>query len=115
MKDTEFERRLNSYVNYINDNFVMDNIEGNFLIVHAYMNKKEDIFNRLSFSEHYFLNQVQDYCQNILPLLWEFEYCQRNIKVTVYNCYLNPETSKVSFKVFGQGYYKESNFVYNQL
>ena len=116
MKKSEFDRRLNIYINHINDNFEQDSIAGNFYLVHAFWNSKRMSFNRLSFYEHYSLTQVHEYCEKILPLLWQLEYCfLYKLQVVVYHCYLNPQTSEVTYKKFGEGYYEESTFIYKQL
>jgi len=111
--NSKFESQLYAFVKYLNENYETDKVEGMFFIVHAYYGDKKTIFNKLSFSVHYYINDLKAYCQDLLPLLWAFDYFEPDkLKVDVYNCCLVSESSKIEYRIYGEGDYDaEGKFV----
>jgi hypothetical protein len=113
-KISNFDKALNQYITNINENYNMDRIEGFFYLVYtSYIPAKKFVYNRLTFKEFYFVNQVYLYCSDKLIVDWDAEYhLSDNLKIEIYSCYKDPNSSAIEYRSFADGHIMDKRFYY---
>lgn len=111
-KRLNFDQQLKAYLTFITTHYKIDRIEGMFFLVHAfYSEEKKHVFNKVSFTVHYTIGELEEYCKEILPRQWEYDYYERNnLYVDVYMCCLCTSIEDIKYSLYAKGNYENSDF-----